>query len=181
MTKLSVREIEVRDIEPICDYWFKSDPEFLKGMGVDLDKMHNRAEFEAMLHKQIKSPYEEKKSFATIWCIDGKAIGHCNIGNIIFGKEAYMHLHMWNSSTRKQGIGKELVKLSLPFFFSIFQLKTLYCEPYALNPAPNKTLEIFGFEFIEKHLTTPGFITFEQMVNKWKLTREKFESMQNKS
>ena len=177
MNVLSVREIEDQDIAPICDYWFKSDPAFLTGMGVDLDKMHSREEFEAMLQTQIVTPYEQKKSFATIWCIDGKAIGHCNIGNIKFGDNAFMHLHMWNDTTRKRGLGAELVKLSLPFFFNIFQLKILYCEPNALNAAPNKTLEKIGFEFVKEYLTTPGMINFEQMVKSWKLSREKFEMM----
>ena len=61
-----------------------------------------------------------------------------------------MHLHLWNTTHRKKGVGSILIKKSLPLFFKNYQLEYLDCEPYALIPAPNKTLEKIGFQFIEK-------------------------------
>jgi RimJ/RimL family protein N-acetyltransferase len=60
-----------------------------------------------------------------------------------------MHLHLWYPDKRIKGMGVQLVKKSLPYFFNNLHLKTLYCEPYALNPAPNKTLPKVGFEFVK--------------------------------
>lgn len=85
-----------------------------------------------------------------------------------------MHLHLWNTNTRQKGIGTKLVKKSLPFFFNNLKLQTLYCEPYVLNIAPNKTLEKVGFKFDKKYITTPGSINFEQEVNRWFMSIELF-------
>jgi len=74
-----------------------------------------------------------------------------------------MHLHLWNAASRKKGIGSQLVKMSLKYFFENLKLKRLFCEPYALNPAPNKTLEKTGFDFVKEYITIPGAFNFEQL------------------
>ena len=127
-----------------------------------------------MLLEQLSQPFEKKNSYCIIWEIDGKAIGHSNINKIIFGEEAFMHLHMWYSNVRKKGAGTELVKMTLPYFFEKYKLKKLYCEPFALNPAPNKILEKIGFEFVKEHQCIPGWICFEQKAKLWMLSKEKF-------
>jgi RimJ/RimL family protein N-acetyltransferase len=175
--KLSVREIEKRDIEKIADYWLHSTPEHLTGMGVDLAKLPAREEWIKMLNDQLGSSIEEKKSYCIIWEADGNAVGHCNINKIVFGDNAYMHLHIWQNGLRKKGAGQELVKKTLPWFFEKYQLKTLFCEPYALNPAPNKLLEKIGFEFVKEHITIPGYLNFEQPVKLWKLSSDKFNGI----
>jgi RimJ/RimL family protein N-acetyltransferase len=65
--------------------------------------------------------------------------------------------------------------MTLPLFFERLQLKKLYCEPYALNSAPNKSLEKVGFEFIKEYITIPGSLNFEQPVKRWELSYEKFQ------
>lgn len=175
---LSVREIQPSDIERIIAYWFGSTPEHLVGMGVDLDKIPSREDWTSMLSKQLTLPYEEKPSYCIIWEADGQPIGHCNVNNITFGEEAFMHLHMWQSDIRQRGMGTQLVKMSLPWFFEKMQLKRLYCEPYALNPAPNKTLERVGFTFVRQYVGIPGSLSFEQPINRWELRYEDFMRMQ---
>lgn len=178
--EIKVREIEERDINLISDYWLKSDSDFLVGMGVDLEKLPKAEFFTKMLMHQISLPNGEKKSYALIWELDGIQIGHSNVNAIEFGKQAKMHLHLWKNDSRKKGMGTALVKKSLPLFFENLQLKKIICEPYALNPAPNKTLQKVGFDFIKKYRTIPGSINFEQEVNQWELTKEKFENLKNK-
>lgn len=174
---LSARELDPDDIGLIINYWISADAEFMKGMGVDLNKLPSEEQWRKMLAEQLLQSYEQKKSYCIIWQIDGKPVGHSNVNKIVFGEEAYMHLHLWESVNRKSGAGAELVKLTLPFFFKNLKLKTLYCEPYALNPAPNNTLRKVGFSFIKEHVTTPGFLNFEQPVNRWELTLENFQKM----
>ncbi|MEO8398721.1 MAG: GNAT family protein, partial [Ignavibacteriaceae bacterium] len=161
---LSVREIKIEDIEPLTQYWLNSEPDFLINMGVDLDKVPSEEELTKMLKEQINSSIEKKLSYALIWLAENKPVGHTNVNKIEFGKEAYMHLHLWNSEHRKKGMGTEFVKLSLPYFFENLKLIQLFCEPYSLNPAPNKTLEKIGFEFEKEYVTIPGSINFEQKV-----------------
>ena len=173
--EISVREIQLKDIDLIADYWHKSDTDFLINMGVDLNKLPTRTELIEMLTVQINNFIIDKKSYALIWEYDGKQIGHSNVNGIILGEEATMHLHLWKPINRKKGIGTELVTKSLPLYFENLKLKKLICEPHALNPAPNKTLAKIGFEFIKKYKTIPGSLNYEQEVNRWELTKEKYE------
>ncbi len=172
--EISVREIESRDIDLLLDYWYNSSEEHFLKMGADNSKLPSRNEFYSILEQQITTPIQEKKSYALIWEENGVQIGHTNANNILFGKEAFMHLHVWDTSKRKKGLGNNLIKKSLPFYFKNLEIETLFCQPYALNLAPNKTLEKVGFEFVKEYVTIPGSINFEQKVNLWKMTRDQF-------
>ncbi len=174
---LSVRELEGKDIPLIVGYWMNADEKHLLGMGVDISKMPKEEDLSAMLHAQLLLPLDKKKSYCTIWQINGEPVGHCNTNPTTFGEEANMHLHLWSSASRRKGIGSTLLKMSLNYFFKNLQLKRLLCEPYALNPAPNKTLEKAGFDFIKEYITTPGAFNFEQPVKQWEMTHEKFISI----
>jgi RimJ/RimL family protein N-acetyltransferase len=172
---LAVREVQERDIAFLVHYWLDSDRSFLEGMGVDLAKLPERYELTEMLSEQLNQSYPEKKSYCIIWQVDGQPVGHSNINKIIFGQEAYMHLHLWEAGIRQRGYGTELVRMTLPYFFENFNLKKLYCEPYALNPAPNKTLTKIGFTFLKEYTTIPGSLNFEQPVKRWELGHETFQ------
>jgi RimJ/RimL family protein N-acetyltransferase len=172
---LSVRELRAGDIDPIADYWLNADPSYLEGMGVDRAKMPTREEWTAMLIEQLSTPLKEKKSYALIWEVDGKPVGHSNINKIVFGQEAYMHLHIWIPEVRKKGYGVPFIRLSLPYYFTNYELQVLYCEPYALNEAPNRTMERAGFRRVKEYVTTPGWINFEQPVRLWAMTRAEWK------
>ena len=115
-------------------------------MGVDPEKLPSYDEWMKLILSELAKPMEEKQFFYVMWLYENKPIGHSNINKIIYGQEAYMHLHLWNADRRHQGIGTSLVRLSLPYYFRNFKLNELFCEPYSENPAPNKTLERMGFE-----------------------------------
>lgn len=174
---LSVRELQETDIDLIADYWLNADDEFLTGMGVDLTKMPAREEWIKMLTEQLCHSPEEKKSYCIIWQLDDKPVGHSNVNKIIFGEEAFMHLHLWNYKARKKGIGTTLVKMTLPLFFDTLKLKKIYSEPYALNIAPNKTLERAGFSFVKELITIPGWLNFEQPVKLWELSVDDYKKI----
>jgi len=172
---INVREVQLEDIDLIADYWLKSDSDFLVQMGVDLNKLSTRKGLSLMLTEQINIPITNKKYYALIWELNGKQIGHSNVNGIEYGKQATMHLHLWKSINRKKGLGTELVKKSIPFYFEKLKIKKLICEPYALNLAPNKTLKNVGFKFIKKYTTIPGSLNFQQEVNRWELTKDNYE------
>jgi RimJ/RimL family protein N-acetyltransferase len=177
LEKLSVREIQEGDIELIINYWLNADQTFLENMGVDVSKMPTREVWQEMLRQQLLESYPEKKSYCIVWQVNGKAVGHSNVNKIIFGQEAFMHLHLWKNELRKSGLGTSLVKMTLPYYFNHLNLKMLYCEPYALNDAPNNTLKKVGFEFVKEHINIPGFLNFEQKTNLWKLSYENFKKL----
>lgn len=178
---LSVREIQAADIPLLVEYLMGASDAHLLGMGVDLAKMPSGPSFTQRLTRQLTLPYAQKPAFAVIWEANGQPVGHANLNNIRLGEAAYMHLHMWQGDNRQQGMGTELLRLSIPLFFQHFDLKTLYCEPYALNPAPNKTLPKVGFTFVKRYMTIPGSLSFEQEVNRWELTRAQFISRKGNS
>lgn len=170
-SKLSVRELEEKDIPLLANYWFNATPQQLNAMGADIEKLPPREMFEARLKMQALLPYPEKEAYILIWEVDGQPIGHSNLNPAKFGEHGYMHLHMWYSAIRQKGLGTELVRMSIPYFFKNMDLQTLYCEPYALNPTPHKVLEKTGFKFVKEYVTTPGSITFEQPVKLWQMDR----------
>ena len=174
---LSVRPLQHSDIPLFLGYWFGSDEAFLTGMGVDVSKLPGKIQFAEMLEKLLATPLELRSGYAVVWLKDGEPIGHSNTNPTIFGEEGKMHLHIWQGSERKKGLGTELVKLSVAHFFNILRLKSIICEPYALNPAPNKTLEKAGFEFVKEHVTIPGIFNFEQPVKQWRMTSERWRSL----
>lgn len=174
---LSVRESSGSDFEKIVDYFLTADNEFLLKMGVDVSKLPERNAWLQLLKEDEQQPVESKKFFFVTWLLDDVPVGHSSINKIIFNEEAYMHLHMWSQGERQKGTGTKFVALCLPLYFTNFNLKKLYCEPYALNPAPNSTLKKLGFEFIMHYETTPGWLNFYQPVNKWCLDLEKYQNL----
>lgn len=171
---IAVREMNPDDAESIVRYFHGGTPEFHKMLGVDRAKLPAAEEWVKLIHKELSLPLEEKQFFYVIWLFDGKPIGHSNINKIVFGQEAYMHLHLWQGDKRHQGIGSSLVRLSLPYYFSTFKLDELFCEPHALNPAPNKTLERTGFELVKEYECVPGWINFHQPVKRWRMSKNGF-------
>jgi RimJ/RimL family protein N-acetyltransferase len=174
---LSVRTCDEGDYERIVDYFLRADPNFLLGMGVDISRLPDRAVWLQVLAEDHLRPVEQKNFFYLLWLADGVPVGHSNINKIIFGEEAYMHLHLWHTDKRQKGMGLAWLKMSLPRYFDQFKLKKLYCEPYAHNPAPNKTLERLGFELLGQYETVPGWINFYQPVNRWRMSHERYKEL----
>ncbi|NNE25455.1 MAG: GNAT family N-acetyltransferase [Saprospiraceae bacterium] len=174
MNMLSVREMKLEDASRIVDYFVDADRDFLIGMGADPDKLPSKESWLALLENELNKPLKEKEFYYIIWQINGQAVGHCNINKIEFGDKATMHLHLWDKESRKSGNGYEFMKMTLPYFFTNFQLKTVVCEPYAENPAPNRMLHKLGFEYKGPITKTPGWINFHQTVNHYELSHKNF-------
>ncbi|MEW7278903.1 GNAT family protein [Aquimarina sp. 2201CG1-2-11] len=174
---VSVREMKQMDVEVIADYFRNASSFFLKGMGADKNKLPSRKDWIEKIRLEIETSIEVKEFYYIIWEINNEAVGHSNINKIVFGETATMHLHLWKENLRNKGVGVTLLKKTIPFYFRNFNLKKLICEPYALNPAPNKVLPKVGFTFIKNYMTTPGWINFYQSVNRYEMTRQTFHTL----
>jgi len=172
----AVREMNITDISLIVDYFVNADADYLLGMGAEKHKFPKRDNWIAKLELEFKKPLKEKLFYYTVWLENDHPIGHCNIDKIAYGNMATMHLHLWKPVSRKRGIGTHLLRRSIPYFFQNFKLDVLICEPYALNPAPVKTLPKLGFEFKRAYTTTPGWINFEQTVNRFEMTFDQYKA-----
>lgn len=171
MTEKKTNALEVRpfstasEYEGMIDYFLGADDAFLDGMGVARGLLPTRDAWLRAALTDHQLPDREKDRLYLAWFYQGHQIGHSSVNKIRFGNDAFFHLHMWRPDLRKSGFGLLLCEQSIRIYFDRLQLKTLWCEPYAENPAPNRTLVKLGFEFIRRYRTVPGAINFEQDVN----------------
>lgn len=167
------------DYYGMIDYFLNGSPEFLAGMGVDHKKLPPRGFWFRRSWQDFQLPENDpqRDRFLVAWLVDGEIIGHSSINHIKWGEEASAHLHMWRSDLRRSGLGAELFSKSVSLYFERFDLQRLYVEPMADNPAPNRTLQKLGFEFLERYRTIPSPIAFEQDLNRYLMTRERWLSL----
>ena len=155
----------------MVDYFLNADDAFLRGMGVDPLRLPSREKWMTHLLKDHEQPDAGKDRLYLAWIHDGALIGHSSVNKIKIGEDAFFHLHMWRSDLRKAGLGLQFCRKSVALHFDRLRLKRLWSEPYAENPAPNRTLPKLGFEFIRRYRTVPGETAFEQDVNLYRLDR----------
>lgn len=171
-SSLAVREMVAGEVPRMVDYFVEADVDFLHGMGADKQKLPERSAWIAMLEKEFAKPLEQRKFFYLSWLLDGRLVGHSNVNKVVYGQEAYLHLHLWEASLRQKGLGLAFVQQGIPLYFRKLNLQTLICEPYADNPAPNRSLKKLGFQWVKQYETQPGWINFYQLVNRYELRRE---------
>lgn len=159
----------VHDYELMLDYFFGADEAFLRKMGVDPAKLPKREAWLAALMADHQLDDLKKDRLWLMWIHKGSPVGHSSMNKIIFGQEGYIHLHMWNSKLRQHGLGTFFFRKSADYFAKRLGLKSIICEPYADNPAPNRVLQKAGFALVKKYRTSPGSIQFEQEVNRYEL------------
>lgn len=170
MSAVEVRPFTTIDeFERVVDYFLNADEAYLRGMGVDPVLLPERDVWLASLVADLERDDRKKKTCYVAWIHNGVPVGHSNINKIVYGEEAFIHLHMWRPELRNSGIGAEFFKRSAQMFLDRFELKRLVCEPWAENPAPNRVLLKTGFTFVRRYRTVPGPIQREQEVNRYEL------------
>lgn len=175
----SVREMKESDVKLVVDYFFNANPDYLKGMGADINKLPNRTEWIAKVVGELNKPIKEKELYYIIWQIDGEPFGHSNINQIEYGSHATMHLHIWRNNNRRSGNGFNLLRKTIPYYYEKFEIDKLICEPFALNPAPTRILKKIGFEFVKAYDTIPGSICFYQTVSRFEMSKDRFYKVNN--
>jgi RimJ/RimL family protein N-acetyltransferase len=176
-TSRRVRAMRPDETHHVVDYFVKADPLDLARMGVDMAKLHKPAIWNKLLREDLGRPLPVRRWFYVLWELDDHLVGHCNVGDIAYGQEATMHLHLWQPEQRRRGFGPLLVRDSVALFFAAFQLKRLFCQPHAYNVAPHRALQRAGFEYLETRETTPGWMNFHQPVTRWQLTKDRFDAV----
>ena len=164
---VNVYPMSPADVPLMVDYFLQAPLELLDRMGVDPERLPEREWWIDHVNADLALPLAERKYLYLVAEVSGEAVGHCNVNKVRFGLDAFMHLHLWQPDSRRSGVGAAMVRLSLPVFCRELELATIYCEPKANNEAPNRTLAKAGFEFVETYRTTPGWLNYEQEVNRW--------------
>jgi RimJ/RimL family protein N-acetyltransferase len=166
------RPMAVSEVDLIIDYFHQASPEFLKAMGVDPSRLPEPARWKASMAREFALPVEQRRGFAVLWALDGVPVGFSSVDKIKFGQEAFMHLHILHPERRQAGLGAAFVGLTVPIYFETLRVERLFCEPYAFNAAPNRTLQRAGFKYVKTHETVPGDLNFHQPVTRWMLEKD---------
>jgi RimJ/RimL family protein N-acetyltransferase len=153
------------------NYFHRSSDEYLRKLGVDRASLPTPAQWLVDYQEDYARPLRERITYSLLWELDARAVGFSSADRIQFGKEAFMHLHILDPDLRQKGLGTEFVKASARHYFAVLELRRLFCEPNALNTAPNRTLQKAGFRYVFTHHGTPSPINFPQMTTRWVLSR----------
>jgi RimJ/RimL family protein N-acetyltransferase len=163
---MQVAEVGVR-----IDYFHDSSDEHLLKLGVDRASLPSKEAWRSAYTADYALPLEQREGVALIWELDGRTVGFSSADRILFGEEAFMHLHIVSPELRHRGFGAAFVKESARHYFRMLQLERLYCEPNAFNTAPNRTLQRAGFRYLFTHEARPNPINFHQTTTRWVMER----------
>jgi RimJ/RimL family protein N-acetyltransferase len=107
-------------------------------LGVANDRLPSAARMRSDLEAMFVASDNGMRSFVLAWCINGEAIGHSSLKDMVPADFGSMHLHMWRADLRGKGHGRHLFCLAAVDFYERFKLKRIVCEPKADNPPPNR-------------------------------------------
>jgi len=168
---LTVREMELADVDVRIDYFHDASDGHVRTLGVDRRLLPTREEWYEFYETDYARPLRERSNYSLVWEVDGQAVGFSSTDQITFGDHAFMHLHILSPQQRRSGLGAYFVKNSAAIYFRVLELRQLFCQPNAFNVAPNRTLQRAGFKYLFTHNATPSAINFPQAVTRWVLDR----------
>jgi RimJ/RimL family protein N-acetyltransferase len=163
--------MEPSEIDIRIDYFHNAPDNYLRTLGVDRASLPSPKEWRSSYATDCALPVQDRKGLVLLWQLDGREVGFSSADRIVFGVEAYMHLHVLEADNRHKGLGVEFVRKSAAHYFRILGLERLFCEPNAFNVAPNRTLQKAGFRYLFTHEAQPGPINFFQTTTRWVLDR----------
>jgi RimJ/RimL family protein N-acetyltransferase len=164
--------MELTEVDIRIGYFHGASDEYLRKLGVDRAALPARGDWRSSYRADLGRPIGDRQGLALVWEVDGEVVGFSTADRIVFGVEAYMHLHLIRPADRRRGLGTEFVKRSAAHYFGALDLVRLYCEPNAFNAAPNRTLQRAGFRYVLTHEAKPGPINFLQVTNRWVMERD---------
>jgi len=170
--RLHVREMQIAEVGVRIDYFHDSSDEHLMTLGVDRASLPSKEAWRAAYVEDVARPIEHRQGIALVWKLDGRVVGFSTADRIVFGEEAFMHLHIVSPDQRHHGLGTEFVKESARYYLRVLRLERLYSEPNAFNVAPNRTLQRAGFAYLFTHEAKPGPINFHQVTTRWMMERD---------
>jgi ribosomal-protein-alanine N-acetyltransferase len=150
--ELSVRPLAAQDFAEFINYWHRLSPAEIERLGVAINCLPTADKMRSDLEAMLAAPDEAVRGFVLAWCIDGEAIGHSSLKDIVPGEFGSIYLHMWRADLRGKGHGAHLFCLAAVDFYNRFNLKRIVCEPKADNPSPNRLLQRIGFPLVSTRI-----------------------------
>jgi RimJ/RimL family protein N-acetyltransferase len=170
--EFGIRPLAAEDLDGFIAYFTRPSKADAERMGLDINRVPPATQLRSDLQAMIAAPPHRLSSFVLAWCIDGKAIGHSSLKDIVAGDFGSMHLHMWRADLRGRGYGPRLFCLSALDFYERFNLKRIICEPKADNPMANRMLKKIGFPLILTHVAASSEISVVCELNRYEILRD---------
>jgi RimJ/RimL family protein N-acetyltransferase len=148
---LSVRPLAAEDFDGFINYWLGLSQAEIERLGIAIDRLPSAAQMRSDLEAMLAAD-AGVRSLVLAWCINGEAIGHSSLKDIVPSESGSIHLHMWRADLRGKGHGRYLFCLAAADFYERFKLKRIVCEPKADNPSPNRLLQRIGFPLISTRI-----------------------------
>jgi RimJ/RimL family protein N-acetyltransferase len=168
MTK-TVKPLTGIELKKVVDYFLNFTPDEDLMAGANRKNYPSRKTWIKRLLEDTQKHITKRQFFYLGWFLDKKLIGHCNINKIAFGKEAYIHLHLWERKLRRQGLATHFLVQATRFYFKNFRLQKISCEPKSDNTASKKVLEKCGFILQDTYITKPSMLSIEHEVSRYEL------------
>jgi RimJ/RimL family protein N-acetyltransferase len=170
--RLTVRPLATEDLDGYVAYFTRPSKADAERMGLAIDRVPSATRLRSDLEAMIAAPLGRFRSFVLAWCVDGKAIGHSSLKEIVPGEFGSIHLHMWRADLRGKGYGSRLFCLSALDFYERFSLKRMVCEPKADNPMPNRMLKKIGFPLVLTHVAASSELSVVCELNRYEILRD---------
>ena len=164
---LTVRPMQLSEVDLVIDYFHQSTPEHLELLGVDPTRLPGPDQWRERAARELALPVEARSVIYLLWLWNETPVGFSGCDRIRFGDHAFLHLHVIEPDRRTMGIGTAAVRMSASIAFDLLRLRRLFCEPNAFNVAPNRTLQRAGFTYVKTHRTVPGRLNYHQAVTRW--------------
>jgi RimJ/RimL family protein N-acetyltransferase len=172
LPELSIRPLATEDFDGFIAYFTRPSKADAERMGLDINRVPTATQLRSDLNAMIGALPDRLSSFVLAWCLDGTAIGHSSLKDIVPGDFGSMHLHMWRADLRGKGYGPRLFCLSTLNFYERFNLKRIICEPKADNPMANRMLTKIGFPLILTHVAASSEISVVCQLNRYEILRD---------
>jgi RimJ/RimL family protein N-acetyltransferase len=169
---LSVRPLTAEDFDGFINYWLGLSEAEIERLGVAIDRLPSAAQMRSDLEAMVAAPDNRVRSFVLAWCINGEAIGHSSLKDIVPGDSGSIHLHMWRAGLRGKGHGPHLFCLAVIDLYERFKLKRIICEPKAYNQPPNRLLQRIGFPLILTRVGRSSELSSICKLNRYDIMRE---------
>jgi RimJ/RimL family protein N-acetyltransferase len=170
-SKPVVREMQLAEVDLRINYFHGSSDDYLRRLGIDRARLLTPEAWRSFYEADYARPLSERENYLVVWELDGRTVGFSSADHIVFGREAFMHLHIVEPELRREGLGAEFVTRSAEMYFRVLELERLFSEPNAFNTAPNRTLQRAGFRYLFTHEAVPGPMNFLQVTNRWVMDR----------
>lgn len=169
---LSVRPLATEDFDSFINYWLGLSQAEIERLGIAIDRVPSAARMRSDLEAMLAAPNDGVRSFVLGWCLNGEAIGHSSLKDIVPGDFGSIHLHMWRADLRGKGYGPYLFCLAAVDFYERFKLKRIVCEPNADNQPPNRLLQRVGFPLISTRIGKSSELSTICKLNRYGIVRE---------